>query len=108
MCGIDGERCQDRTDALLEHALQIRLVVRVELIPVRQTNARVGEISDKRSKDRGASSQHASHALTDRAQTFRRALLIERADSDLELRLQPADANLEELVQVAAEDRQEL
>jgi hypothetical protein len=110
VCGVDGQRRQNREDLLIEHPVENRAVVLIELVPVRQVNAGRGQIRDELcGEDCAPPLEEVANACADRAQLRPRRLLAGAAcDSRLDLHLQAADAYLEELVQVLAEDREEL
>ncbi len=109
MAGIDRERRQDRED-LVEEALAERLVVLRDRGVVEELDAFGGERPPDVDVDRGV----VGDELED-ARAGGRELLLGRAAvgrtgdaAGLDLLAQAGDADLEELVEVAREDRQEL
>src|SRR5262249_26159040 len=106
----DGERRQDRLDALLEETREGGRVLVAQIGPVTEVDPSVRELTHVRGEDLAASFEQGADTLADRAQALVRAALVGRppAVSGLQLHLETADSDLEELVQVGAEDGEEL
>jgi hypothetical protein len=107
---VDCERRQDRKELLVEHRIEKRPVLGVELVPVREPDPRRGEVGhDLLGEDDGPPRQKLVDAGGDRVELFVRPLTgAAGCDAGLELHLQAPDPDLEEVVEVVAEDGEEL
>ena len=111
MRGVDGERGEHREDAVVELARELGACVLVEVVPVAELDARLLQARCHLLGEHGRLQRdQLLDAGPDRAQLLDlvHALLRGRPDPGFELLLQPGDAYLEELVEVGAEDREEL
>ena len=109
--GVDRERGEYREDPVVEHPRQLRLRVGVEVVPRRERDSGVLEGGRDLLRERGGLARHQLlDPRPDRPELFDlvEAVRRGRADADRELLFDPGDAHLEELVDVAAEDREEL
>ena len=110
---VDGERGEHREDALLEHLVEVLAVVVVELVPAREDDA---DLAQRRARSASGKMARARRVepvdlVADVEQLLgrrcgRRAWWSVIAGRDLVL--QAGDADLEELVEVLAEDGEEL
>ncbi len=111
MRGIDRERRQDREDPVVEDPGELRLRLGVEIGPRGEREADLLERGRDLLGERGRlPGDQLLDASPDRAELFDlvEAVGRRRAHADRELFLQARDSDLEELVDVAAEDREEL
>src|SRR4026209_363817 len=111
MSRVYGQRGQDREDLLLEQRVEVGPVGGVEVVPARDSDPRRGEVGPGAlGQALGALGDELPDAGVDPAQPVARCLLVRsgRSDPGLEAHLQTPDAHLEELVQVVAEDGEEL
>jgi hypothetical protein len=108
---IDGHWCEHREDSLVEGAGELFALGGAELIPVRQPNAAFGELRQQLLRqdallDLGeleGSTANSVELMFD-AQSVGR----DHGHRRVVLDVQQCDANLEELVEIAARDREEL
>ena len=109
--GIDRQRGEHREDPLLERLDHELLVVVVELVPARQPDPVGGQRRDDAVEEEALLAQHqALDPVAHLEQLLARGAAVGRggADPGRHLLLQAGDADLEELVEVLAEDGQEL
>ena len=106
---IDRERGEDRED-LLEEPFAERLVVLRDRGVVHDLDALLGERRADVERDPRVVARQLEHPLADRGELVfgRPAVRRQRGLARLDLLAQAGDADLEELVEVAREDRQEL
>ena len=109
MARIDRERREDRED-LVEEALAERVVVLGDRGVVDQLDALRGERPADVDEDRRVVGDELEHALARGGELFVGGPAVGRAGdlAGLDLLAQAGDADLEELVEVAGEDGQEL
>jgi hypothetical protein len=111
MRGIDREGSEDGEDAILEHARQEIAGVVVEVVPVGELDA--GVLQCRREilgEDARLARHELLHPTADRAELFDLIEAIGRCRTQprRQLLLDARHAHLEELVEVRAEDREEL
>ena len=109
---VDGERRQHGEDAVLEHLAQLLAVRRLELVPVDDADARASRASSRmlvrRSGPRGSTAPATRARI---ASSCSRGLSPSGevvGEARRRLLLEPGDANLEELVEEAAEEGEEV
>ena len=108
---IHGERRQDGKELLVEELVEKALVLGVEVVPVRKPDAGRSEIRDQpRREGDVAFRSELLDALVDLVQPVPNGLVVgaARGNPCLEPHLEASDPDLEELVEVVAEDREEL
>ena len=109
--GVDGERREHREDALLEGLDEELLVVVVEVVPPGEAHAVVGQRRDDLVEEQPLLSVDEDlHALAHLDQLLAGGAPVRRggAEPGGHLLLEAGHADLEELVEVLAEDGQEL
>ena len=108
--GIDGERRQHREDPVLEHLAQLVALRRLELVPVDDADSRGAELVAHGLEDPAGAGGQLLHADADRVELLARAEPVRRRrrQTGRRLLLEAGDADLEELVEEAAEEREEV
>ncbi len=109
MRGIDRERGEDGKDPFLEHALELFALGLLQVLPVRDPYpARVEQRLHVVFEELHLRGDQLLRAFPDRVDLLPRAHAVRRRarHTGAQLLVQPRDANLEELVQIAAEDRE--
>jgi len=109
--GVDGERRQHREDQLGEEAFEMRSVVVGQFVPVGEPDA--GDFErrgDLVGEDRGGTRHELFDEVTDGAQLVDEVEAVGggRPEPGRQLLHEPRDPHLEELVEVLAEDGEEL
>lgn len=107
---VDGERGEDREDAFLEHRIDVLAIVVVERGVVGESQPDLTEALDDRSEGPHLALHEVDCAPLDLGQLLldSHAVRAQGGDAGAPLLHEAADANLEELVQVAARDGEEL
>jgi hypothetical protein len=108
---VHRQRGQDREDLVLEDVHEVLAVVVVELLPLRVADPLLAERGDHLvAEHRGVAHRQLADDLTDRAQLLGRREPVGVLAGHLrgDLLLEAGHADLEELVEVGLEDRQEL
>ncbi len=108
---IDGERRQHREDPVLEHLGQLGVLRRLELVPVDDPHTRGAELlAQIGGEDAGGTDRQLLDARADGVELLTRAEPVRRGRGQPGRRLlpEPGDADLEELVEEAAEEGEEV
>ncbi|EFX59988.1 hypothetical protein DAPPUDRAFT_346030 [Daphnia pulex] len=111
VAGIDGQRGEDREDAAVELGPEVLLVETVELVPLAESDAAFGENgNDLVEEDAVGPSREHRHLARDQADLLRRREPVgaQVGDPGLHLVEQACGPHLEELVEILAEDGEEL
>jgi len=109
--GIDGQGCEDREDAPLEHLGQLVPVGQLELDPVDDLDAVALHLRHQHTQQQSFLAQdHCVDRFSDGGQLLSGAETVggRCGQAGSHLILQRGHAHLEELVQVAGADRREL
>src|SRR5262249_47626524 len=106
---VDGKRSQHRFDPLFVDLTQEGMVLFIQLLPRQKVDPHIGKVADVRLEDGVALPNEDPNAFADHPKPLLRALIHSFvSDAGLDLHLQAAHPHLEELVEIAAEDREEL
>ena len=108
---IDRQRRQDRVDAFLVGGAQVQARDLIEVLPADDPDARVREALAQRAGPHVMLAHHeVADALGDPVELFDGGQPVgrRRLQTGRDLFLEPGDPDLEELIEVVAEDREEL
>ncbi|CAM5702535.1 hypothetical protein MAUB1S_04071 [Mycolicibacterium aubagnense] len=108
---VDGQRCQHREHLIVEICGQLGLLALVELAPVHDGDALLGQRrTDRFTEHRGLPGRDLLGAFADPTQLLARGQPVRRPDrqAGLVTALQPGDPNHVELIEIRREDRQKL
>src|SRR5262249_37636819 len=111
MSRIDCQRRQHGKELLVKQAVEKSLVLSVELVPVREPDPGCRQVWDELAREAGvAAGDELANASVDLRQPLLRRLILgaTRGKTGLEPHLETPDPNLKEVVEVIAENREEL